>query len=176
MHIFRTGLTSQVIWHHLHVSISIMSRVIDEKRIVTSCDLRWPSRDSQSRSSVAPRSSWMGWVVIRGVALGGVGGPDPPPHTHTHTFYNRGSTPRKFRVFQMLKKYCVICIRVCRQSQTSFPSDIPLHKTILIQKMWKKMRNLQKPWGPCDLKIMKMHGEVKKSISEKHIDWGPKIC
>ena len=44
MHIFRSGLTSQVVWHHLCVSIFILSRVIGEKRIVTSCDLIWPSR------------------------------------------------------------------------------------------------------------------------------------
>ena len=44
-HIFLSGMTSQVLWHHLCVSISILSRVIDEKRIVTSFHFRWPSRD-----------------------------------------------------------------------------------------------------------------------------------
>ena len=62
MHILPSGLTSQVVWHHLRVSISIMSWAIGEERIVTSCDLRRTSRDP--RSSVAPGSSQMGWVVM----------------------------------------------------------------------------------------------------------------
>ena len=37
---FLNRLNRQVIWHHLCVSISILSRLIDEKRIVTSFDLR----------------------------------------------------------------------------------------------------------------------------------------
>ena len=39
VHMFRTELTSQVVWHLLRVSISILLRVIAEKRIVTSDDL-----------------------------------------------------------------------------------------------------------------------------------------
>ena len=35
----------QVVWHHLRVTIYILSRVIVEKWIVTSFDLRWPSRE-----------------------------------------------------------------------------------------------------------------------------------
>ena len=62
MHIFWSGSTSQVVWHHLRVSISFLSRLIGEKRIVTSFDLRWPPRDPQS--SVAPRSAEMGWVAV----------------------------------------------------------------------------------------------------------------
>ena len=53
MHIFRSGLTSLVVWHHLRVSISILSRVIGEKLIVNSYDLRmtfpWPSAMSCTR-------------------------------------------------------------------------------------------------------------------------------
>ena len=60
--------------------------------------------------------------------------------------------------------------------ETRCSYDFPLRKTILISKMWTKMLNLQNPSGPCDLKIPKMHGEVKKSKSENCIKWGPKIC
>ena len=44
MHIFRSGSTSQVVWHHLRVSISILLRLIGKKLIVTSFDFRppWP--------------------------------------------------------------------------------------------------------------------------------------
>ena len=42
MLILRRGLTNQVVWHHLRVSISTLLRVIGEERIVTSCDLSWP--------------------------------------------------------------------------------------------------------------------------------------
>ena len=38
MHILRSGSTSQVVWHHLRVSISMLSRLTGEKRIVTSGD------------------------------------------------------------------------------------------------------------------------------------------
>ena len=45
--------------------------------------------------------------------------------------------------------------------KTSLPSDIPLNRTILIPKMWKKMCNLQKLCGECNLKISKMHVRSK---------------
>ena len=62
MHIFRSDLTSHVVWHHLRVSISILSRVIGKKVSVTSIDLRWPPGDHQS--SVAPEPSQIGWVAM----------------------------------------------------------------------------------------------------------------
>ena len=71
MHIFRRSLTSKVAWHHLRVSISILSRVIGEKRIAASCDLRWSSRDP--RSSTARGSSQKGWVAMIPKELGGFG-------------------------------------------------------------------------------------------------------
>ena len=45
MHIIRNGLTNQVVWYQWRVFSSILSRVIGEKRIVASYDLRRPSRD-----------------------------------------------------------------------------------------------------------------------------------
>ena len=71
MHIFRSGLTSRVVWYHLRVCISILSRLIGEKRIVTSFDLRRPPRDH--RSSVAPGSSQMGWTAMILKELGSFG-------------------------------------------------------------------------------------------------------
>ena len=62
MHVYRSVLTSQVVWHHLRVSISNLSRVIGQTRIVISCDLRWPSRDPQLL--VAPGPSQMRWVIV----------------------------------------------------------------------------------------------------------------
>ena len=53
---------------------------------------------------------------------------------------------------------------------------IPLPKTILLPKMWKKMRNFEKLSGAWDLKILKMHGEVKNSKFENYIKWEPMIC
>ena len=72
--IFRSGLTSQVVWHHLRVSISKLSRVTGENRIATSFEgrhVRWPSRDPPS--SVAPGSSKMRWVATILKELGGFG-------------------------------------------------------------------------------------------------------
>ena len=69
------------------------------------------------------------------------------------------------------------CLLGCVTShKTSLPYDIPLPKTILIPKIWKKIQNFQKPSGAWDLKILKMHGEVKKSKSENRIRLGPIIC
>ena len=62
MHVFRTGLTRQVVWHYLRDSSSILPRDIFEKRVVISCDLRWPF--CEPRSSVAPGSPQMWWLVL----------------------------------------------------------------------------------------------------------------
>ena len=58
MHIFRSGLTNQVVWHHLCVCISILSRVIGEKR-----------EHIDQRESTLPRSCpappvWTHWTVV----------------------------------------------------------------------------------------------------------------
>ena len=45
MNVNRSDWTSQVAGHHLRVFILILSRDISEKRMVTSCDFRRPSRD-----------------------------------------------------------------------------------------------------------------------------------
>ena len=39
MHILLSGSTSQVVWHHLRASVFILSRLIGEKRTLTSGDL-----------------------------------------------------------------------------------------------------------------------------------------
>ena len=68
-HIFRNSLTSQVVWHHLCVSISIMSQVIGENQILTSFDIRWPPRDPNHQLHLEHHRwgewpwSWKSWVV-----------------------------------------------------------------------------------------------------------------
>ena len=48
-------MARKVAWHHLCVSVSIISRFTGEKRFVSSCDRRWPFRGP--RSTVALLSS-----------------------------------------------------------------------------------------------------------------------
>ena len=70
-----------------------------------------------------------------------------------------------------------LATRVCHQNNFVFEISVTLlckRQFWCLPKMRKKMRNLQKPWGMCDLKILSMWG--KKSKCENHIKWGPKIC
>ena len=71
MHILLSGSMSQVVWNHLRVSVSIPSRLVVEKPIVTSFDLRWPPREL--RSSLAPGSGQMWWVATILKELGDFG-------------------------------------------------------------------------------------------------------
>ena len=64
----------RIVWHHLRVSVSILSRLIAETRIVTSFDLIWPQVTSPWPPIVSCiRIITEAWVAMIQKELGGFG-------------------------------------------------------------------------------------------------------
>ena len=65
-------------------------------------------------------------------------------------------------------QYLLGCVIKQLFRNLNLDSDIPWHETILMPKIWKKFRNVQKPVSASDMKILKMNERSKKSKCKSH--------